>query len=457
MNADGRKYGDGNGNVTMRVKNATEHSPVTVTCTGGDDLSVGDNHSITATALLKTDGTANTNYKLPEGSSKRTLTYTVAKGDAPAPQNLTMYVYNNLAKTYTYDFSKALPALADGQTFGSCTYTGELGLHEETMIDKDDIQFDSNSGILTFKTIQANTSVPEILVYTATVKSENYEDFKLVLTVKPKDKPQITVSEADITMEGWTYGQNPTTPSVKGLPAGVTPTFTYQDLNGAAITPAKTTDAGKYTLTVRYETDDNVYIGTKSFAVAPKTLTEADIGKYGPIIPNKVYDGNTGFDLTGLGTKKTALVGALGANDVLYIGGTSEFAGANAGDTELIFTTNGKLSTFPGGAVKPGNYTIAKGLTKPFAARIDQRPIAFTVDSVSKRFGSDAADVRVTFTGVSGNSQSGLVDGETLEQGVDYDVTATFSQTDFGTDNNVTVNITLKDTAKAKNYRLVSG
>ena len=79
------------------------------------------------------------------------------------------------------------------------------------------------------------------------------------------------------------------------------------------------------------------------------------------------------------------------------------------------------------------------------------------MDSVSKRYGSDTADVRVTFTGVSGNSQSGLVDGEQLVQGVDYDVTATFSRTDFGTDNNVTVNITLKDTAKAKNYRLVSG
>ena len=350
VNADGRKYGDGKGDVTMRVKNATEHSPVTVTCTGGDDLSVGDNHSITATALLKTDGTANTNYKLPESSSKRTLTYTVAKGEETLP-------------------------------------------------------------------------------------------------------------EADITMNGWTYGQTPTTPSVKGLPAGVTPTFTYKTEGGTEITPTYTTDAGAYTVTVRAETGDTVYTVTKPFTVAPKTLTEADIGEYGPNIPNKVYDGSTGFDLTGLGTKKTALVGALGANDVLYIGGTSEFADANAGDTELIFTTNGKLSTFPGGAVKPGNYTIANGLTKSFAARIDQRWLDFTVDSVSKRFGSpdSTADVRVTFTSVRDNSKSGLVDGEQLVQGVDYDVSAIFSQTTIGEDKNVVVTVTLKNTAKAKNYRLVSG
>ena len=350
VNADGRKYGDGKGDVTMRVKNATEHSPVTVTCTGGDDLSVGDNHSITATALLKTDGTANTNYKLPESSSKRTLTYTVAKGEETLP-------------------------------------------------------------------------------------------------------------EADITMNGWTYGQTPTTPSVKGLPAGVTPTFTYKTEGGTEITPTYTTDAGAYTVTVRAETGDTVYTVTKPFTVAPKTLTKADIGEYSPNIPNKVYDGSTGFDLTGLGTKKTALVGALGANDVLYIGGTSEFADANAGDTELIFTTNGKLSTFPGGAVKPGNYTIANGLTKSFAARIDQRWLDFTVDSVSKRFGSpdSTADVRVTFTSVRDNSKSGLVDGEQLVQGVDYDVSAIFSQTTIGEDKNVVVTVTLKNTAKAKNYRLVSG
>ena len=454
VNAENRKYGDGKGDVTLRVKNATEHSPVTVTCDGGDDLSVGD-HNVTAMKLVTEYGGENKNYKLPDESSKRTLTYHVDKADAPASQNLTMDVYNNLAKTYTYDFSQALPALADGLTFGNCTYKGESNLTTNVVSG---IGF--RGSVLTFSTGRISSREGTmILSYTATVTSDNYKDFRLTLHVQTKDKKAVPVQEDDITMDGWTYGQTPTTPSVAGLPAGVTPTFTYQDETGTDITPTYTTDAGAYTVTVRAETDDIVYIGTKPFTVAPKTLTEADIREYGPISPNKVYDGNTGFDLTELGTEKTSLVGALGADDVLYIGGTSEFAGANAGDTELIFTTNGKLSTFPGGAVKPGNYTIAKGLTKPFKAKIYQRWLDFTVDSVSKPHGSpdSAADVRVTFTGVTGNSQSGLVDGETLEQGVDYDVTATFSQTDFGTDNNVTVNITLKDTAKAKNYRLVSG
>lgn len=145
----------------------------------------------------------------------------------------------------------------------------------------------------------------------------------------------------------------------------MTPTFTYKTEGGTEITPTYTTDAGAYTVTVRAETDDTVYTVTKPFTVAPKTLTKADIGEYDPIIPNKVYDGSTGFDLTGLGTKKTALVGA---NDVLYIGGTSEFADANAGDTELIFTTNGKLSTFPG-VLSSRAITPCQWSDKSFAAR----------------------------------------------------------------------------------------
>ena len=65
--------------------------------------------------------------------------------------------------------------------------------------------------------------------------------------------------------------------------------------------------------------------------------------------------------------------------------------------------------------------------------------------------------MRVTFTSVRDNSKSGLVDGEQLVQGVDYDVSATFSQTTIGEDKDVVVTVTLKNTAKAKNYSLMYG
>ena len=446
VNAADRRYGDGKGAVTLRVTNAVGNDRVSVTVTGGDDLSVGT-HSVTATALDCPE------YTLPADAAKRTLTYSVGKGKINRV-NLTMDVYNNVAKKHTYDFAQALPALADGLTYGTCTYTGENNMNASVVSG---IGF--NGSVLTFNTGRIiSKEGTSILWYTATVKSDNYEDIKLSLDVQTKDKTVADLPESDITMEGWSYGQTPNRPSVANLPAGVTPTFTYKDANGAEFTPAKTTDAGVYSVTVRYETEDTVYTGTRSFTVAPKTLTAEDIGEYGPsgIIPNKTYDSGTGIDLTGLGVKKAALVGT---DENLIISGSAEFASANAGDTTLVFTTNGKLSKAPGTAVKASNYTIAEGLTKEFAAKINPRWLDFTVDSVSKRFGSpdSTADVRVTFTGVAGNSQSGLVSGETLEQGVDYDVRATFSQTAVGQDDGVVVTVTLKDTAKAKNYKLVSG
>ena len=446
VNAADRRYGDGKGNVTLRVTNAVGNDRVSVTVTGGDDLSVGT-HSVTATALDRPE------YTLPADAAKRTLTYSVGKGKVNQV-NLTMDVYNNVAKTHTYDFSQALPALADGLTYGTCSYTGKTNLNANVVSG---IGF--NGSVLTFRTGRISSRPGTlILSYTATVKSDNYEDLKLLLYVQTKDKTVVDLPEADITMEGWSYGQTPNQPSVANLPAGAAPTFTYKDANGAEFTPAKTTDAGAYTVTVRYETEDTVHTGTRSFTVAPKTLTAEDIGEYGPsgIIPNKTYDGGTGIDLTGLGVKKAALVGT---DENLIISGSAEFVGANAGDTTLVFTTNGKLTEIPGVPGKASNYQIAAGLTKPFAARIDQRWLDFTVDSVSKRFGSpdSTADVRVTFTGVAGNNKSGLVSGETLVQGVDYDVTATFSQTAVGQDDGVVVTVTLKDTPAAKNYKLVSG
>ena len=445
VNAADRRYGDGKGNVTLRVTNVVGNDRVSVTVTGGDDLSVGT-HSVTATALDRPE------YTLPADAAKRTLTYSVGKGKVNQV-NLTMYVYNNVAKTHTYDFSQALPALADGLTYGTCSYTGKTNLNANVVSG---IGF--NGSVLTFNTGRIS-SRPDTLIlsYTATVKSDNYEDLKLLLYVQTKDKTVADLPEADITMEGWSYGQTPNQPSVANLPAGAAPTFTYKDANGAEFTPAKTTDAGAYTVTVRYETEDTVHTGTKSFTVAPKTLTAEDIGEYGPsgIIPNKIYDGGTGIDLTGLGVKKAALVGT---DENLIISGSAEFAGANAGVTTLVFTTDGELREIPGVPGKASNYQIAAGLTKPFAARIDQRWLDFTVDSVSKRFGSpdSTADVRVTFKSVTGNNKSGLVSGETLVQGVDYDVTATFSQTAVGQDG-VVVTVTLKDTPAAKNYKLVSG
>ena len=279
VNADGRKYGDGKGNVGLRVSNAIGQDTVNVTCTGGDVLTIGSDLTVTATAL------DNTNYKLPDDLAKRTFTYDVFRGDAPATQNLTMYVYNDAAQTYSFDFSKALPELGEGLTFGSTIKYYTKTIYPETdWFDSGAFDLDENSGLLTLTTKHASRAADTtVCVYTIFVGSSNYETFEMTLTIKTKDKAQVTVPESDITMEGWTCGQTPNQPRVANVPAGVTPTFTYKDADGTVIAdPTSETAAGDYTVTVRYETFDTIYTGTKGFTILPAPPQRQPMGITAP-------------------------------------------------------------------------------------------------------------------------------------------------------------------------------
>lgn len=279
VNAENRKYGDGKGNVGLRVSNAIGQDTVNVTCGGGDVLTVGSDRTVTATAL------DNTNYKLPDDTAKRTFPYDVFKGDAPAAQNLTMYVYNDAAQTYSFDFSKALPELGEGLTFGSTIQYSTKTIYTETdWFDSGAFDLDENSGLLTITTERASRAADTtVCVYTIFVGSSNYETFEMTLTIKAKDKAQVTVPESDITMEGWICGQTPNQPRVANVPAGVTPTFTYKDADGTVIAdPTSETAAGDYTVTVRYETFDTIYTGTKGFTILPAPPQRQPMGITAP-------------------------------------------------------------------------------------------------------------------------------------------------------------------------------
>lgn len=279
VNAENRKYGDGKGNVGLRVSNAIGQDTVNVTCGGGDVLTTGSGRTVTATAL------DNTNYKLPDDPAKRTFTYDVFQGDAPAAQSLTMYVYNDAAQTYSFDFSKALPELGEGLTFGSTIqYYTKTIYPEIDWFAGSAFDLDENSGLLTITTERANRAADTtVCVYTIFVGSGNYETFEMTLTIKAKDKAQVTVPESDITMEGWICGQTPNQPRVANVPAGVTPTFTYKDADGTVIAdPTSETAAGDYTVTVRYETFDTIYTGTKGFTILPAPPQRQPMGITAP-------------------------------------------------------------------------------------------------------------------------------------------------------------------------------
>ncbi len=436
--------------VTATAGNLVNGDEISVDITGGDKTEVG---TYTATATGLTGGKTE-NYKLPDDDAKRTFTYSIGKGKLK-DKELTMSVYKCVPKTYTYDFSKELPVLADGLTFGNIQYTGTLSdTYDENWISKGNVVL--NGSELSITTYDWDKG-EQILEYVVTVKSDNYEDFTMTLKVNAKDKTVVNLPKSDVTITGRPYGSNGVNkPDVRNVPADarLISTVYTNKTTGEVITPTGMTDAGAYTVTVRYESDDTVYIGATDFNINPRHLFDEDIEVPIGVTPDKTYDGTTASDLTELGIAEDRLVTK--ENGALRVVGTAEYAGSNAGATKLVFTTDGTMRlSGPDSRAKTGNYGISGSkLTKELTANILQRELAFTVDSVSMICGSSTADVHVTFTSVEDNSKSGLVSGETLEQGVDYDVTATFNRTDVGTDNNVTVAVTLKDTGKARNYTL---
>ena len=116
--------------------------------------------------------------------------------------------------------------------------------------------------------------------------STNYIAGDYEVTVKVSEKNKVTLT---VTKDGWTFGQTESELSVTGLPegttledAGVSVTYTK---DSQTVTERK--NAGDYTVTVRYETGDTIYEGTKTFTIAKKQIAipAADTTEF-------VYDGS---------------------------------------------------------------------------------------------------------------------------------------------------------------------
>ena len=448
-NTENRTYGDGK-IVGAAAGNLVNGDDIGVDITGGDKTGVGT-HNATATGLT---GSKAKNYKLPDDNTKLTVTYIVNKGKLENKE-LTMPVYKGVHKTYEYDFANELPTLAEGLTFGNIQYEGTLSddFDKRWIIKGNVVLSGSKLSITTFACDEGS----QVLEYVVTVKSDNYEDFTMTLKVNAEDKK---MADLQIDITPWSYGSGGfNEPVVRNEPADAKwiSTVYKNKATGKEIIPnGKTDDAGEYTVTVRYESDDTVYIGTKDFIINPRHLDRDNVVVPAGVTADKIYDGTTDSDLTELAIEKGMLVTE--EDGALRIVGTSEYTNPNAGATRLAFTTDGTIRlSDSSSSAKPSNYsTSPTKLTALFEANILQRELAFTATGVSKIYGSDdaSAEVAVSFLPVSGRDKTGLVDGETLVQGVDYDVKAVFSKTEVGEDSNVRVIVTLKDTQKAHNYKL---
>ena len=127
------------------------------------------------------------------------------------PAEVTLFVYNNVAKTYTLNLATLLPKLTPGCEYGKIKYQGcDYHFTDSTYLDSNNGMFVSNDGILTLPIVAAHSADvnKQIGKITAPVVTANYQQFELTIKVVIGEK--ITPVKSDdfkISATGILYRQ----------------------------------------------------------------------------------------------------------------------------------------------------------------------------------------------------------------------------------------------------------
>ena len=127
------------------------------------------------------------------------------------PDEITLFVYNDVAKTYTLDLATLLPELTSGCEYGNIKYRGrDYHFTDSTYLDSNNDMSVSNEGILTLPIVAAHSADvnKQIGTITAPVVTANYQQFELTIKVVIGEK--ITPVKSDdfkISATGIIYRQ----------------------------------------------------------------------------------------------------------------------------------------------------------------------------------------------------------------------------------------------------------
>ena len=127
------------------------------------------------------------------------------------PAEITLYVYNDVAKTYTINLATLLPKLTPGCEYGKIKYQGcDYHFTDSTYLDSNNGMFVSNEGVLTLPIVAAHSTDvnKQIGKITAPVVAANYQQFELTIKVVIGEK--ITPVKSDdfkISATGIIYRQ----------------------------------------------------------------------------------------------------------------------------------------------------------------------------------------------------------------------------------------------------------
>ena len=161
-----------------------------------------------------------TNYTFEDGTTEKAFTLNGAELDDKSfkidqatvtPAEITLFVYNDVAKTYTLNLATLLPELTSGCEYGKIQYQGcDYHFTDSTYLDSNNGMFVSNDGILTLPIVAAHSADvnKQIGTITAPVVTANYQQFELTIKVVIGEKiTPVTSDDFKISATGITYRQ----------------------------------------------------------------------------------------------------------------------------------------------------------------------------------------------------------------------------------------------------------
>ena len=357
--------------------------------------------------------------------------FTITK--AAAPTNIpsgTLNIINGTKQTYTYDFSKLLPELSEGE-YGTVSYGNRAAISvvPQSGYYYDDLLVEFNNGVLTLVQFCAEegTMTDQIGTVNVTVTTTNYNNFRLTLVLNAvnqiKPTPDGTISASEITY-GQALSDSAITGTMKDPNTGATVNGTFAWKDGTT-TPAAND---------RYEAEWTFTPDAPEYATATGTVT-IKVDKATPAFTAPTAQENLTY--TG---QEQALITAGSVTDY----GTMQYS----------LTENGTYSQDIPTGTDAGTYTVWYRVigdanhndTEPASVvvSIGKKPLRITgVTAASKTYdGTTNADITsVTF------------DNVILNRDTDYNVTASFDDASVGNDKNITATVTLTEQG-AKNYAL---
>ena len=360
--------------------------------------------------------------------------FTITQATVTSPDEITQYVYNDLAKTYTLDLAALLPELSEGCEYGDIQYQGcDYHFTDSTYLDSNNGMSVSKEGILTLPTVSAHTSDVNTQIGTITVPvvTTNYQNFEFTIKVVISARIPLNASGVTVSASEITYGQTlnesklTATGTMKrpGTGEEVKGTFAWTNPE------AKPGAAGDYTASWTF----TPAAGYEEYAPETGTVT-IKVNKATPTFTAPTAQENLTYT---------------GQEQALITAGMTDH-----GTMQYSLTENGTYSQDIPTGTDAGAYTVWYQVigdenhndTAPasVAVRIGQKPLTITgVTAASKTYdGTKNADITsVTF------------DNVTLNRGTDYTVTASFDDAGVGSGKNVTATVTLMGQT-AKNYFL---